>query len=257
LMSRRISAGFGLALCAFLLFEHARLGRMQKGFGYGAAAFLAATVVFAIDGRTGHLVLLVLLCCAAFRAAPRRAGIAAAAGAVIVAVLLGALSQPLRDRVAESVHGLRSGLAQEAGPATSTRIRFEIWQTAAIVAGENLMLGVGWGHYAQAAEEASRRRHADPRLVAGAQSDNPHSEYLMQIAGGGVPALLLFLLWVAWPVWAAARAGRAANHGTGTLACVALAFAIAAMFNSLLMDFMEAHLYAALASWLLVRGAEN
>jgi hypothetical protein len=41
------------------------------------------------------------------------------------------------------------------------------------------------------------------------------------------------------------------------LACVALAFAIAAAFNSLLFDFVEAHFYVALMSWLLVSRVEN
>lgn len=257
LHTRRISAGFGLAICAFLLFEHARLGRLPRRAGYGAALFLVFSVAFAIDGRTGHVVVLVLLCCAAFRAAPRRAGIAAAAGAAIFAVLVGALSHSVRDRVLESFHGVQTSLGHEAGPVSSTTARFEVWQSATVVARENWLLGVGWGHYAKAADEASRRRHADPRLVPGAQSDNPHSEYLMQLASGGVPALLLFLLWIAWPVWAGVRPGGAGKHWTGVLACVALAFAIAAAFNSLLFDFVEAHFYVALMSWLLVSRVEN
>ncbi|MBA2676011.1 hypothetical protein, partial [Ramlibacter sp.] len=69
--SRRISAGFGLSVCAFLLFEHARLGALPRAAAYAGAGFLVVTVLFATEGRTGHLVLVLLLACAAWRAAPR------------------------------------------------------------------------------------------------------------------------------------------------------------------------------------------
>ena len=57
--SRRISAGFVLAVCAFLVLMRAR-GQPRPWPARALAAFLALTVLFAIEGRTGHVVLLVL-----------------------------------------------------------------------------------------------------------------------------------------------------------------------------------------------------
>ena len=253
----RISAGFVLAVCAFLLFEHARLGKVPRIAGYLAAAFLMATVLFAIDGRTGHLVMVVLLLCAALRAARRRARMPAVLLALIAAVILGSLSNPVRQRVAETLQDSKAVQKGEVMVQSSTGARLETLRSAVAVAREHWLLGTGWQRYDEAMGQAAQRRHVDPTQVLGAQSANPHNEFLMQLGAGGLPALLLFTFWLALPVWRAIRDADTGKPWAGAVGCVALAFAVGAAFNSLLLDFVEAHFYAALMAWLLVRRVED
>ncbi|MDB5896977.1 MAG: putative rane protein [Ramlibacter sp.] len=257
LVLHRISAGFGLAVCSFLLFEHARLGRIPKRAGYLASFFLAATVLAAVNARTGHVVLLVLVGCAGFRAAPPRARIITALAVLVSALVVAAVSPTVRGRVLETLNDSEAGSRGQAVKESSTQQRLEIWDNAVTVAREHWLLGTGWGHYLPAVKEVSARRHPDPAAVPGALSENPHNEYLMQLGGGGVPALLLFLLWLAWPMARALRDAGTGKPWSSAVGCIALAFAVGCLFNSMLLDFIEAHFYGSLLAWLLVRRVED
>lgn len=256
LLQHRISAGFAMAIVAYLLFEHARLGWLPRWMGFGGAAALAATVLLVIDGRTGHVVLLLLLACAAFRAAPRRARLATTVMATVAAIAFAALSPTVRERALETFHDMEATEHDQVVENSSTSIRIEILRNAATVAREHWVLGTGWGHYGSAVADVAHRRHKDPAAVEGALSVNPHNEFLMQLAAGGLPALLLFIAWLGCPVWQALRRRGPGEPWTGTIACVSLAFAVGCLFNSLLLDFTEAHFYAAVVAWLLARRPE-
>lgn len=237
---RRISAGFGLSLCAFLFLEEARIGGVPRKLGYAIALFLAVTVVFAVAARTGYVVLALLLGCAAWRALRGRWRMAAVIVLALTAVLLVTLGSSVREKRGDT--------------AVSNRIRAEFLHNGLQVAREHWLFGTGWGGYPEAYAEVAQRNGAAPRALW-AQSHNAHNEYLMQLAAGGVPALLLFVAWLAVPI---VRPWRRPDDPLGTsnsLACVALAFAAGCLFNSLLLDFVEAHLYGALVAWLLARQA--
>ena len=133
--------------------------------------------------------------------------------------------------------------------ATSTGIRIRLLRNGAEVAADNYLLGTGWRNYADAYERVAIGNGDAPSIWR--RSENPHNEYLMQLGAGGLPALALFLTWIALPLYAALRPGTQDPRAAGMLACVALAFAAGSLFNSLLLDFTEGHIYAALAAWLL------
>jgi len=249
---RRISMGFGFSVCAYLVFEHVRLGRFPRLPGYAICVFLVATILFAGEGRTGYVVLLVLLGCAAYRAAPRRWRLPVAAAIVIAGVLVASLSASVRMRVEETVNVLQ-GQGPMDETTLSTRTRIELARNGVEVARENWLLGTGWAHYADAYRAVALQRHPDQPELAGSHSDNPHNEYLIQLGAGGLPSLLLFLAWLAWPMWRALRANPEAEPWAGVAGSIALAFAVGAVFNSLLRDFAEAHFYVALMAWLMVR----
>jgi len=254
--SRRISAGFGLAVCAYLIFEHARLGRLPRAAGIAASLFLAGTVIFGVEGRTGHVVLLILLSCAAFRAAPARLRLPTALGILVVGLLIAATSGSVRERVFETVADVSAGLRGERLHNSSTNTRLEIWRNGAAVAQEHWLVGTGTQHYPAVLREAAVQRHGDAALP-GAASENPHNEYLMQLGAGGLPALLLFLAWLAIPMWRGLQERRGDRPWAGAVACVTMAFAVAAVFNSVLLDFVEGHFYTALLAWLLVRRVQD
>jgi O-antigen ligase len=136
---------------------------------------------------------------------------------------------------------------------TSTEVRVPLLRVATDVAREHFWAGAGFAAYPQAyAQAADRVPDPDPETKPyWGRSDNPHNEYLMQLGAGGVGALALFLLWVGWPMARGVR--RGAPAAAGVLGCVAAAFAVGCLFNSLLLDFTEGHFYAALLAWGLAR----
>jgi len=250
LASRRISAGFALAVCAFIVLMRAR-GAANPWPHRALSAFLALTVLYAIDGRTGHVVLLALASWAAWLHSPPRLRWASALAGPLVLIVLAMSSSAVNDRLQETVSGTaRSGVQQELSP---TGIRVELLRLAGDLAREHAITGVGFGNYAQAQERAARARFAnEPAILQEhwVRATNPHNEYLMQLIGGGVLALVLFVTWLGLTFRAALRVPASAASA-GMLAGVALAFAIGSLFNSMLMDFVEGHLYMALIAWLL------
>lgn len=252
LVSRRISAGFNFALCAFVILEYAR--RSTKPWMWrAAAAFLAVTVLFAIEGRTGQVVLLVLVACAAWLHSPRRWRLAAVICVPLAVLALALTSSGLQKRIHETMDGLQ---LDESGSMTSTRIRIELLRNGLYLAEKNYLAGAGFARYAEVQRQVVETRYGnDPARKQHLKGDlvpmnNPHNEYLMQIVGGGVIALALFLAWLILPMLRKAAPGSMAT----CLAGASLAFATGCLFNSMLMDFVEGHLYVALLVWLLAQG---
>lgn len=252
LVDRRISLGFGLSVCAFVVFEHTRLGRLPRLAGYIGAALLAGAVLFAGDARTGHVLLLVLLACAGYRAAPARWRYPAVLALLVLGLLVASVSQPVRTRMLDTIDVLE-GAPPVNDSQRSTTIRLELLRNGVDVAADHWLVGTGWGAYSDAFRAIALARHPDQPELPGSSSTNPHNEYLLQLGAGGLPGLLLFIAWVAWPMVRAARDKRPDRPWVGAAGCIALAFAVSALFNSVLLDFVEAHVYAALVGWMMAR----
>jgi len=251
LLPSRISASFDFALLAFLLLEQGRHAARPWPWR-AAAAFLSVTVLFAMEGRTGQLVLLLLLALAAWLHSPPRWRLGAL---LLVPVLIAALaleSGNVQRRMAETSSAVEHTTQV---PTTSTAIRLELVRHGATLAREHWLLGGGYTHYAQLHEDAVRRAYADDPARRDlwqsqwARLGNPHDEYVMQIVGGGLVSLALFVAGLAMPVVRRRADGRAVPALLGAV----LAFAVGCLFNSLLLDFVEAHYYTALLAWLLAR----
>lgn len=248
---RRISAGFVLSACAFLLLELGRARALPRAPALAVAAFLATTVLLANDSRTGHLVLLLLATCSALRATPRRWRLLGALALLAIALAVAALAGPVRSRLVETWQDAQAKLAGSTA-ITSTGARLELAASGLAVARQHWLLGTGWRQYPQAFRAASQQRHGDAvDDIRGAQSDNPHSEYLMQLGAGGLPALVLWLAWLGWPMARCLRPGAGPQPWTTLAGGLALGFAVGSLFNSQLLDFIEGHAYGAMLAWLL------
>jgi heptosyltransferase-3 len=256
LMTHRISAGFALAIAAYLLVVRAPPGP-RKWPWLAGAAFFAATELFAIDGRTGQLVLLVLAACAAWTRAPQRWRVAAGIGAPALLAAVALLSPAVQGRITEMQRALHSHEVPQ--PDDSSGVRIQLLRITAEAVREHWTTGVGFANYAQAHEAAAGVVYAgEPereRFMQGfwAHIGNPHDEYALQLVGGGIAALVLFIAWIAAALWHARRAPPPLG---ASLAGVAIAFAIGCVFNSLLLDFMEGHLYVALMTMLLAEARD-
>jgi O-antigen ligase len=250
---RRVSAGFGHAMVAFVLLERARLREGPPWLNYGGAAFLVLTLLFVNDGRTGHVLLLLLLLCAAYRVAPPKLRLHALAAMLVASIALAAASPAIRHRITETVQDAQAN-SQGRLERNSTTARIEQFRTGLDVANTHWLLGTGWLGYRAAFERsAGARLHGTTVEVLGGSSDNPHNEYLLQLGAGGLPALLLFCAWLAVPLWRATNEPPQRSPWASALGCVVLAFVVGCMFNSLLLDYVEGHFFGALVAWLLLR----
>ena len=249
-LDHRISAGFALATGAFLALALSQAAVHRWGC-VALAAFLAATVVFAINGRTGHLVVLVLAAYAAWLHAPRRWRWAAVLAAPLLLVGLALLSPGFQERAAETFHS--QSVVPVNGDPSSTEIRRELGLLSLDMARKYWATGSGFAHFRAVRDEAAEARYAKDPLRAhylrfqSLKVGNPHNEYAMQIIGGGIVSLALFLAWLL----AALRTGAASAAPTGPMLVAAtIAFAIGCAFNSMLMDFIEGHFYMGLLACL-------
>ncbi|MGZ5269327.1 MAG: O-antigen ligase family protein [Ramlibacter sp.] len=251
LAAHRIAASFEFAVVAYLVLDHAPHSATPWRWRAGAA-FLAATLVFAMDGRTGQLVLVLMLMLVAWRQASPRWRVVAVLGVPLLVALAGLGSGAMQRRMAETVEAVQQ-VPHE--PYSSSAIRIQLMRHGLILAREHWLLGGGYNHYAELHQDAVRRANADDpqrrHMVDAfwARSVNPHDEYVMQLVGGGIVSLALYLAWLGAPLL------RRRPDGTPSSALVGMvvAFALGCLFNSLLMDFVEGHYYTALLAWLLAR----
>lgn len=247
--SRRISAGFTLAVCSFLLLEQVR-GRADAWGWRVVAIFLAATVLFAVRGRTGQLTLLLLAACAGWMHSPPRWRWWAMLAAPVVLMSFAVASPAVHERLGETLTALTTPPQKGA---TSTAIRVELVRHGLQLAGDHYAIGAGFARYGEILQDKVEQHYAGQTDVntelrdVVARTSNPHNEYVMQLVGGGLPALALFLAWLVLPMLGRGRTGRRCAGLVG----VALVFAAACLFNSMLLDFIEGHFYVALMAWML------
>lgn len=249
LLPHRIAASFEFALVAYLLLDQAP--RTARPWLWRlSAAFLGLTLLFAMDGRTGQLVLVLLVMVVAWRQVRGRWRIPALLAVPVLASLVVLSSEPSQRRIRETVEAMQQ-VPHE--PYSSTAIRLQLVRHGLTLAREHWLRGVGYNHYSEAHQDAVRRAYGnDPERrhmvdAFWARSVNPHDEFVMQLVGGGIVALALFLAWLAAPV----VRRRADGTTSAALVGVVAAFAVGCLFNSLLMDFVEGHYYTALLAWLL------
>jgi ADP-heptose:LPS heptosyltransferase/O-antigen ligase len=254
---RRISAGFAFDLCAYLLVLRAE-GSAHPWRLRGLAAIFVASVLFAIDARTGHVLLLVLAACVAWMHTPRRWRVHAAIGAPLVLLAIALASPGVRDRLKETLAG--SQPIQANGEYTSTTTRIGLMRIAGALSLRYAATGAGYANYGTVHAEMARELY--PRLehsrLAGEalwlHSQNPHDEYVMQLVGGGVIGLGLFVAWLALGF---RRGLRTPAPQGGMLVGLVLAFAVGCTVNSLLMDFTEGHIFVALVAMVIAEARDR
>ncbi|HEY8047572.1 MAG TPA: glycosyltransferase family 9 protein, partial [Ramlibacter sp.] len=243
---QRISAGFALAVAAYLLVLRAPAGP-RKWPALATAAFFALTIVFGIDGRTGLVVLVLLAACGGWVLAPRRWRVLAAAGVPALLACAALLSPAVQGRIDEMQTAWNS--TQVPGDADSTGVRLQLLRITGEAVREHWLEGVGYSRYPQAHRAAAEAVYAARPDGAAflhrfwSSLNNPHDEYVMQLVGGGVIGAALFVAWLVAGLRQARRMHSAA------LAGLVLAFALGCVFNSMLLDFVEGHLYVALLAW--------
>lgn len=247
-----------MAFTAFACAVQARYAATPRRRGiWVALALLAAfNVLFMVQGRTGHLVLLVLLIYIGI-VWLRWKGVAItlAAIAVLAALAYALPSSSLHQRAVLAYHEF-SAAQPDVAATTSVGQRMEFYRNTLEIVRQRPLLGAGTGGFRQAYAEQVR---GTGRVA----THNPHNEYLMVAAQLGLAGLLLLLALFAVQWHAAARlpAMREQMLARGMVLSIMVASAV----SSTLIDhaegwfyvWMSGLLFAALKSAHPSQGAHN
>ena len=230
-IAHNILMAFGVLLF-FVLAEQARSAKLYwLWMGLCAAAFVD---VLMVQGRTGYVALPALVALMLFQKW-RWKGLLAAV-ALVSTALVGAyeFSSSFHDRVVKAsfeAANWKSGTPAD----TSIGFRLEFYQHTLDMIGQHPWIGVGTGGF----------KSAYSQMVSGKEMNatvNPHNLYLMIAAEFGVVglAVLLYLLLVQWKYAGALSPPHHVTLARGLI----LAFAVAGLFNTLIIDHTESMFFA-------------
>ena len=243
-LTQNILLAFGAYL--FIEFAFAASTTTQRAFWTAAAVVPAVNVLLLVQGRTGHIVLILLTLYAAY-GWRRWRGLAIAAVSIIV--LVAALVQ--LPGVFQQRYGLATG--EEASSQASrwahgsNKQRLDFYRASLAIIQEHPLIGVGTGGFPRAYAQQTRGTDAF-------QTRNPHNEYLnigVQLGVVGLGALL-YLFFEHWRDSTRLASPMESRLSGGLL----LAIAVACLFNSMLLDHTEGLFYAWLTG-VLFSGLES
>jgi O-antigen ligase len=230
-MSRRRGAVLALVICLLLA---AHIVTFSRG---GAAGLLAAGIVFMSWRRPDRRLV-------------RRLAVGVA-GCLILVLALAWEAPSIRGAVA-SLWGRARFVVQGA----SLRQHVALWDVAAHIAADHLLLGTGQETYSQVFFQYRDTvlEPAQARLFWGTVPESPHSVYLALAAGAGIPALLAYLGLITCVIRKLRRAIRAV--GPGSRRSAMLVALLAAMVGHLVTDAaMTAEVTSTWLFWVLMGAA--
>ena len=253
--------GFSTAENAVLLKNPITHGLMMSLLAYGAAvlalrragwqrwalalvtALAAANVFFAVQGRTGYVVLSALVLWFAYARWSWRGLAAAGAG---LAILLAAAYQwapVFKARVTQAAQEARDYRFQAHPGETSIGSRLHFWKRSAQWLRGHPLLGAGTGGWSEAFYAATEGEDA---FMHNRDRNHPHNEFVHLAVQLGPLGAILF---TAMLIIAFRRARLLPGEHAALAQGLVLAFALGSLFNDFLFDTTEGHL------WALVGGA--
>jgi O-antigen ligase len=240
-LKNAITHGFLMSLFAYGAAVGAlRRAGWQRWTLLGIAALAAVNVWFDVQGRTGYLVLSVLLLWLAYSRWSLR-GLAAAAAALALTLAAAYQWAPVfQSRVAQAMEEARDYRVQGEPGSTSIGSRLHFWKRSAEWLAGHPLLGAGTGGWSAAFYEATE---GDGPFMHNREREHPHNEYVHLAVQLGPAGLALF---VALLVVAFRRAARLSAEDASLAQGFVLAFAVGALFNDMLYDTTEGHLWAVL-----------
>lgn len=241
LLKNAITHGWIMSLLAYgaAVYALRETGWTRWAFAL-AAALAAANVWFAVQGRTGYVVLALLcLWLGYLRWSWKGLG-----GAVLgLALLLAAAYQwapTFQARVSQAVSEARDYRVQSATGETSIGSRLHFWKRSAQWMAGHPLLGAGTGGWGEAFYQATE---GDDPFMHNRERNHPHNEYVHLAVQLGPLGLALF---VAMLLAAFRSARRLPGEQAALAQGLVIAFAAGSMFNDLLFDTTEGHLWALL-----------
>lgn len=243
-----------MAYATYLVLLQSRTisGQRMKWLWFTAAAVMASSILFLVQGKTGYLVIFGLLTYFSWVTWSRLMGArgyamswreVAGLGMLVLFLTYSAyhLVPRLHERVNQATADFKEWQPGTHYP-TSTGERLEFYSNTLSLVEQHPLLGVGTGGF----PAAYAQKISDTGV--GKPTRNPHNEYLLitaQIGVGGL-LLLLYLFFTQWRHAARLPTTFEQDAARGLV----LTIAITAMFNSPLLDHTEG-LFFAYASALL------
>lgn len=204
------------------------------------SALAAANVWFAVQGRTGYVVMAVLLLWLAYARWSLRGLAAATLGLVLLLAAAWQWAPVFQARVGQAVAEAEDYRAQHIPGETSIGIRLHFWKRSLDSLARRPVLGAGTGAWGETFYKATVD---DPPFLHDRAHEHPHNEYLMLAVQLGPLGLLLF---IALLVTAFRRARRLPQLEAELARGLVLAFATGSLFGSFLWDMTEGHIWAVL-----------
>lgn len=236
-----IAHGFIMSLLAGGAIIAAQRTAGWRRWAMGLVAALAAVNVwFAVQGRTGYVVMSVLLL---WLASARWSIRGLAAATLGLALLLAAAWQwapVFQMRVSQAIAEAQDYRAQHIRGETSIGLRLHFWKRSLDSLAQRPLLGAGTGGWGEAFYEATA---GDPPFLHDRTHQHPHNEYVLLAVQLGPLGLLLF---IALLVTAFRRARQLPQLEAELARGLVVAFATGSLFNDSLWDSTEGHLWAVL-----------
>ena len=194
------------------------------------AAAAVLNVLFVLDGRSGHIVMIALLSLAIMWALPKRYRLLVVLLPFVMGTGIYFGSMKVHQRANLIVSEMTS-YQNNSNKITSTGIRLSFWTQAINIIRDRPWIGAGVGSWSTEFNRLQRaQNHAHVDIAA---NGNPHQEYLLWAVQLGVPGLLLFCtLFVAM----LDDSRRLETPFRRAFQSVLAAFAIACLFNASLYD---------------------
>lgn len=238
-ITHSVLMAFGAFLFALKAREAADLRwRMVWALGAALAAF---NVLFMVQGRTGHLVLMTLLLYFLISSFRWRGLLAAlAAGLAIGGTVYLTPSSSLHQRTLTTINEYQDWRAGK--PPTLANMRLESWSNSLKIVREHPLVGVGTGGFAA----AYARQVQGTTMMLAPQPENQYLLTAVQFGLLGLAAVLaLFVIqWrLAWRLTSPTDTHLV--HG------LIIVMAVGSLFNSFLLDHTESLFYAWLTGLLL------
>ncbi|MDH4175354.1 MAG: O-antigen ligase family protein, partial [Betaproteobacteria bacterium] len=244
LLKNAITHGFIMSLLAY---GTAVLAMQRPGWQRWALALVsllaAANVWLAVQGRTGYVVLAILVLWFAYSRWSWKGLAASVAGLALLIAAAYQWAPVFQTRVTQAAREARDYRFQGHPGETSIGSRLHFWKRSAEWLSAHPIAGAGTGGWVEAFYAATE---GDDAYMHNRDRSHPHNEYVhlaVQLGpfGAGLFAAMLFV--------AFRNARRLQGEYAAWAQGLVLAFAVGSLFNDLLFDSTEGHL------WALVGGA--
>ena len=196
-------------------------------------------ITFISPGRTGFLVLFGLIWLFLYQRYRWRGLFFGGLGLILLSVLVLSVSDSLRTRMTDIVTYLEN--PQQLKSDSSTVLRYGFMKNTIELIAQRPLFGYGTGSFAHEYQKLVQQRGVYP-------TTNPHSEFLMLTVQLGMVGLLLFC-YLFYQLW---KTGDLLPlYQRQMIQGLVVAMSIGCLFNSLLLDASEAHLFAYLTGLFL------
>lgn len=233
---------------AFTVFVTAVMARsastLKAQFLWAGFSCLALiNVLFMVNGRTGHLIILVLFVYYLFSWSSRKSIAAFAVTGLAMGLILWIYpSNPLLTRTCIAVNEIRAWhYGEPTKSSSSSGLRLEFYTNSFKLIKRNPFIGTGTGSFQAAYAELIKGTRFN-------QSDNPHNEFLMAGVQFGLVGILVLLSFFITQWWYAASLKR--NENTLLARGLVLTIITACMVASPLQDSAEGWFFALISATL-------